>query len=86
MPGCTLQLSTIHAQFQPRNLLLDLQQFVPAPISVQRVFATGHDSQNFLLLQPAAHNLYTNGQSGHSIGVIVLIRALGDAVEGFDVE
>lgn len=64
--------------------LVDLKQLVL--VISQSILDPLHNGKNFLLLQPPADDLNSNGETVHILGVVQLIRALGDAVELFDVE
>lgn len=53
---------------------------------VQGVLAALHDGEDFLFLQSPTHDLYAYGETGHLCCVVVLVRALSDAVEGLEIE
>lgn len=53
---------------------------------VQRVLASFHDGEYFLLLQSSADDLHADGQAGHLCCVVVLVCAAGDAIQISDVE
>lgn len=47
---------------------------------------SGHERNNLLLLEPAAHHLHTNWKPMHLFGVVVLVCALRNSVELLEIE
>ena len=69
-----------------RATLLDLYKAIFSTGARQSLFDPCHDGQHFLLLKPLAHHLHSDRQSMHFVSIVMLVCALRNTIQAFEVE